>query len=269
MKQSLMCNLLGIIITTLCLMATPANAQVEHPAKPAAQTLMRQGELLHDCEGCPEMIVIPAGSFDMGSKPSHRVTIEKIFAMGKTEVTQAQWRAVMGNNPSYFKSCGDNCPVEQVSWGEAQSFIQKLNTRTGKQYRLPSEAEWEYSCRAGGQQEYCGGDNVDSVAWYGAYANPSGNSGKTTNPVAARQANAFGLYDMSGNVWEWVADSYHESYNGAPADGSVWQGDGAERVLRGGSWNFEHPFVRAAFRIGGRAEFRSNSFGFRVARALP
>jgi len=118
-----------------------------------------------DCPDCPEMVIIPAGSFDMGSnngevneKPVHRVTIAKPFAMGMTEVTQGQWKAVMGNNPSSFSNCGDTCPVEQVSWNDVQGFLQKLNAKTGKQYRLPSEAEWEYACRAEGKQEYCGSD---------------------------------------------------------------------------------------------------------------
>ncbi len=130
------------------------------------------GYIIKDCPDCPDMVVIPAGSFNMGSDkggdetPAHHVTISKAFAIGKTEVTQGQWKAVMGSNPSNFANCGDDCPVEKVSWDDAKQFIQKLNSKTGKQYRLPSEAEWEYACRAGSQTEYCGGDNVDSVAWY-------------------------------------------------------------------------------------------------------
>ena len=125
-----------------------------------------------DCPECPDMVELTAGSFDMGSdngeadeKPVHRVTIAKPFAIGKTEVTQAQWLAVMGTNPSNFNLCGETCPVEQVSWNDAQVYIQKLNAKTGKQYRLPTEAEWEYACRAGTQQEFCGSDNADNVAW--------------------------------------------------------------------------------------------------------
>ncbi|MDE2259473.1 MAG: SUMF1/EgtB/PvdO family nonheme iron enzyme [Betaproteobacteria bacterium] len=204
-----------------------------------------------DCPDCPVMVALPVGSFDMGSnnglsgeKPVHLVTISQAFAIGKTVVTQGQWRTIMGNNPSHFNNCGENCPVEMVNWNDAQAFIQKLNANTGKQYRLPSEAEWEYACHAGEQQEYCGSNNVDSVAWY------NGNSGQTTHPVASKQANAFGLYDMSGNVWEWIEDSWHDSYNGAPMDGSVWQGDGANRDLRGGSWNGEQQDERAAVRVG-------------------
>jgi formylglycine-generating enzyme required for sulfatase activity len=231
------------------------------------------GKSFKDCDDCPEMVVIPAGSSDMGSndggdneKPAHRVTIAQSFAMGRTEVTQGQWKAVMGDNPSRFGSCGDDCPVEMVSWKDAQAFVLKLSDKTGKQYRLPSEAEWEYACRAGGAHLYCGGDDPDSVSWYGGLARPPGNSGKTTNPVATRQPNAFGLYDMSGNVWEWVEDGYHENYIGAPTDGSVWQGDGALRVLRGGSWSY---LQRAAKRGGSEASYRFGTIGFRLARTLP
>lgn len=204
-----------------------------------------------------------------GPEPTHRVTIGRAFAIGKTEVTQVQWKAIMGNNPSKFSDglfshgCGDNCPVENVSWNDAHAFIQKLNAKTGKQYRLPSEAEWEYACRAGGQQEYCGSDNVDSVAWFG------GNSGATTHPVAKKQANAFGLYDMSGNVWEWVEDSWHENYNGAPVDGSAWQGDGAKRVLRGGSWGNDPQIERATNRGKDEPAIQDSGYGVRLARMLP
>lgn len=189
-----------------------------------------------------EMVNISAGSFVMGCKsgrdsdcdtdenPAHTVMISA-FQIGKTEVTQGQWKAVMGSYPPElrFKECGDNCPVERVSWDDIQVFIQKLNEQTGGGYRLPTEAEWEYACRAGDKQKYCGSDDIDAVAWYGK------NSGYKTHPVGVKQANAWGINDMSGNVWEWVADSYHSDYNGAPVDGKEWQGDGTVRVLRGGS----------------------------------
>lgn len=173
----------------------------------------------------------------------------KNYAMGKYEVTQSQWEAVMGSNPSNYKDCGDTCPVENVSWNDTQEFIQKLNDHTGQQYRLPSEAEWEYACRAGSQQEYCGSDNIDSVAWY------DGNSGNKTHPAGQKQANAWGLYDMSGNIWEWVQDCY--------------EGDCAKRVLRGGSWNNYPQGARAAFRFRNDPAFRFSDFGFRLARTLP
>ncbi len=241
--------------------------QWESVAEPEA------GKTFKDCAACPEMVELPAGSFDMGAnngkadeQPVHRVTIAKAFAIGKTEVTQEQWRAVMGNDPSYFTGCGDTCPVEQVSWDDAQAYIQKLNARTGKQYRLPSEAEWEYACRAGAQQEFCGSDNQDAVSWNGF------NSGSflfnTPHPVAIKQANAFGLYDMSGNVWEWVADGYHDNYNGAPTDGSVWP-DGAMRVLRGGAWGVDPKYARATSRSKFGTNYRHYSYGFRLAVTLP
>jgi formylglycine-generating enzyme required for sulfatase activity len=233
------------------------------------------GKTFRDCADCPEIVVIPPGSFEMGSdkgedneKPLHRVTIKSPFAMGKTEVTQGQWRAVMGENPSYFNNCGENCPVEQVSWEDTQKYIKRLNTKTGKKYRLPSEAEWEYACRAGGRYEYCGSDTVGNVAWYGANSNPPGNSKKIINPVALKQANAFGLYDMSGNVWEWVEDCYHDNYVGAPVDGSVWQGSCTMRILRGGAWDDEREFSRVAMRYRKGSFFKQNYDGFRLLRVL-
>jgi formylglycine-generating enzyme required for sulfatase activity len=236
-----------------------------------AEAELRPGKRFKDCSDCPEMVVIPEGSFEMGSesgesreKPVHRVTIPRFFALGKAEVTQAQWRAVTGVNPSHFSRCGDDCPVEKVSWDDAQEFVRKLSQKTGKPYRLPSEAEWEYACRAGGQHEYCGSDNSDSVARY------LNNSGRTTHAVASKQANAFGLHDMSGNVWEWVEDCWQNSYNGAPADGSPWiSGDCVMRVMRGGSWNYLQKFVRSANRNWDVVSDKNYFLGLRVARTLP
>jgi formylglycine-generating enzyme required for sulfatase activity len=230
------------------------------------------GKTFNDCPFCPEMIEIPAGSFNMGSakgeaneQPVHRVSVAK-FAIGKTEVTQAQWRALMGTNPSQFDTCGDDCPVEQVSWDDAQLYIKKLNAKTGKQYRLPTEAEWEYACRAGSDTEFCGGDFADAVSWN------SINSGSflfnAPHVVATKKPNAFGLYDMSGNVWEWVEDTYHPNYTGAPADGSAWQG-GTMRVLRGGSWGKDPKYARTTVRVRFSSSFRDFSHGFRLALTLP
>jgi formylglycine-generating enzyme required for sulfatase activity len=239
----------------------------------AVKALPEAGKTFKDCPTCGEMVEIPAGSFDMGSnngeadeKPVHRVTFSKPFAIGKTEVTQEQWYAVMGSDPSYFNGCGDTCPVEQVSWNDAQTFIKKLNAKTGKQYRLPTEAEWEYACRAGSQLEYCGSDNADNVSWN--TLNSGGFFFNTPHPVATKHANAFGLYDMSGNVWEWIEDNYHENYNGAPADGSAWEG-GSMRVLRGGSWGKDPKFGRAAARSKFASNYRDFSYGLRLARNLP
>lgn len=262
-----MSNLFAKVLCVLCGIAFAATAS-------AVDTPLR------DCPTCPEMVVIPAGEFDMGDNegdademPLHHVNLAKPFAMSKTEVTQTQWRAVMqdqsrsilGNDPSFFLSCGGDCPVEQVSWHDVQIFIQKLNAKTRKTYRLPSEAEWEYACRAGVRQRYCGSDELESVANHGASADER--TGPV--PVAGKAANAFGLYDMSGNVWEWVGDSYHDDYRGAPTDGRTWQSDGKRRVLRGGSWFNEAASLRAASRHKESPVFRSKFAGFRLVRQLP
>lgn len=231
------------------------------------------GKTFKDCPDCPEMVELPAGTFTMGSndsepeeKPAHQVTLGHKFAIGKTEVTQQQWKLIMGNNPSYFEECGDTCPVEQVSWDDVQQFLKKLNEKTGKQYRLPTEAEWEYACHAGKEEEYCGGDKDDKVAW----TSTTNDSFLFNSPhaVATKGPNAFGLYDMSGNVWEWVQDTWHDNYTGAPADGSAWLG-GKMRVLRGGSWGKNSKTARATTRFKFSENYRDWSYGFRLALTLP
>ncbi|MCK5002223.1 MAG: SUMF1/EgtB/PvdO family nonheme iron enzyme [Gammaproteobacteria bacterium] len=207
-----------------------------------------------------KMISISAGSFQMGGeyeKPIHRVSL-KAYKLGQYEVTQQQWQAVMGNNPSAFSGCGD-CPVETVNWNDIQDFLKKLKQQTGQTFRLPSEAEWEYACRSGGKdQQYCGGNNESSLAWY------SSNSGMKTHPVGQKQANGLGIYDMNGNVWEWTQDCWNDSYSGAPANGEAWQsGDCAKRVLRGGSWGTGD--LRSANRFRHSADGHNYSFGFRLA----
>lgn len=249
---------------------------------------MIPGKVVKDCPDCPDMVVIPAGGFQMGendAKPVHTVTIGRPFAMAKTEVTQSQWRTVMGTNPSKFARC-DDCPVEGISWNDAQRYVEKLSRMTSKIYRLPSEAEWEYACRAGGRQEYCGSDTVDTVAWHGAVLG-SGNSDGKTHPVGQKQSNAFGLHDMSGNVSEWVQDCYHEHYSGGPVDGRAWTtGEGGRakiageqdsakgieecksRVLRGGSWLSWPQNARSAHRLSLPPDSSGSSFGFRPVWSL-
>jgi len=173
----------------------------------------------------------------------------KNYEMGKYEVTQKEWQAVMGRNPSNFTNCGESCPVEKVSWVDIQTFLQKLNTKTGRQYRLPTETEWEYACYGGSQTEYCGGNKPDSVAWYRK------NSNNTTHPVGQKQGNGYGLYDMSGNVWEWMQDWKDSSQK--------------RRVLRGGGWSSVPDFLRAAYRNGSTPTNRVIDSGFRLARTLP
>jgi tetratricopeptide (TPR) repeat protein len=230
--------------------------------------LKLQGKVFADCPGCPKMVVIPAGSFDMGTKsggyddeiPLHRVTFQHTFAMGRTEVTQGLWKSIMGSNPSANSKCGDYCPVEQVSWNDVQDFIKKLDVKTGKQYRLPTEAEWEYACRAGAQQTFCGSDEWNSVAWF---------EENSSHPVAEKLPNTWGMYDMNGNVWEWIADPYHDSYNGAPTDGSMWNGDASIHVVRGGSWYSAARYGRASIRGRYAPDARYNDGGFRLVRSLP
>lgn len=223
-----------------------------------------------DCAECPEMVEIPAGSFEMGENGStHRVAL-RAFALSRTEVTQRQWKALMGTNPSEFTGCGEQCPVDNISWDDAQAFVRRLSLKTGLTYRLPSESEWEYACRANARNEHCGSDYVDAVAWYGALTTPPGNSARTTNRVGLKQANAWGLYDMSGNVWEWIQDCWNDNYSGAPVDGTAWNaGHCGQHVLRGGSWQYSPQLTRAATRIHYASNFRLNVLGLRVARSSP
>jgi formylglycine-generating enzyme required for sulfatase activity len=221
-----------------------------------------------------EFVTIPAGEFEMGSPSDeegrfeneglvHPVNIKKAFHMCRYEVTQKQWRAIMGDNPSYFT--GDDLPVEWVSWDGVQEFIKKLNEKEGTdKYRLPSEAEWEYACRAGTTTRYSFGDSKSKLGDYAWYTD---NSDKKTHPVGQKKPNSWGLYDMHGNVWEWVQDRWHSNYDGAPADGSAWEGDDANRVIRGGGWlDYAAGYCRSAFRSHGSLRGRGNAIGFRILK---
>jgi formylglycine-generating enzyme required for sulfatase activity len=194
-------------------------------------------------------------------KPVHEVTIVKPFYIGVYPVTQAQYQAVMGTNPYGFK--GPNRPVECVSWDQAVEFCRKLSEKEGKRYRLPSEAEWEYACRAGSTAEYCFGD---SEAELGDHAWFYGNSGAQTHEVGQKKPNAWGLYDMHGNDWEWCEDVWHENYEGAPADGSAWTtgGEPSLRVLRGGAWNLYPSNCRSADRDWAAPTVGDGDLGSRV-----
>ena len=215
-----------------------------------------------------EFVLIQPGAFQMGSthrsdeQPVHSVTIAKPFYLGKYLVTQAQWQRINGPmNASNFK--GATNPVETVGCNECEWFMTKLRKQApGYTYRLPTEAEWEYACRAGSTGDYCFGSETNRLgeyAWYGA------NSNNRHHPVGEKKPNAWGLYDMHGNIWEWCADVYHATYDGAPADGSAWtQGGTGQRVLRGGSWLADASYVRAAVRNGLDADYRYMYYGFRV-----
>jgi eukaryotic-like serine/threonine-protein kinase len=236
-----------------------------------------------------EMVYIKAGSFMMGSnessnlsggnseRPIHQVNLSP-FYMGKYTITQQQYQAIMGTNPSHFHFRGDNRPVESVSWDEAMEFCQKLSQRTKKQYTLPSESQWEYACRAGTTTRFYFGEmispdlaNYNGIAhysdtWY--YYFKVDNREQTTN-VGSFPPNAFGLYDMHGNVNEWCLDGYHDNYNGAPTDGSSWlSNDNHKHILRGGSWHCISSFCHSASRTSFVLDGRYDSIGFRVV-ALP
>jgi sulfatase modifying factor 1 len=307
-------RLLVVIFATCCL---PSIVHATPEGKARGASTPKTGKTFRDCAGCPDMIIIPAGSFAMGSPdsekgrdkdegPVHQVSISS-FALSKTEITRGQFAAFAskahyvagdtcwtlqdgkydsraGNwqNPGYPQ--GDKHPVTCINWEDAQAYAQWMSQKTGKKYRLPSEAEWEYAARGQTQSIRYWGANPDQAC---RYANVADKTAQTeikgtsawlvhncmdgfayTAPVGHFKANAFGLKDMLGNVWEWTEDSYHENYKDAPTEGSAWQGDGVKRVLRGGSWNNEPQNVRSAIRNGNKATQRFSIFGFRLAREI-
>ena len=244
-----------------------------------------------------EMVMIPSGSFMMGSpeteegsnddeRPQHQVTI-KAFCLGKYQVTQAQWKAVaafpqvnkeLKLDPSRFKGDGSTSltnhrPVEQVSWEDAVEFCDRFSQYTGRTYRLPSEAEWEYACRAGTTTPFHFGETIttDLANYNGGTVYGQGPKGvyreETTKVGSFRVANNFGLYDMHGNVWEWCLDDWHNDYEGAPIDGSAWlnnEEDNNGKLLRGGSWDGNPVYCRSAYRVGNYLVNDVNAIGFRV-----
>jgi formylglycine-generating enzyme required for sulfatase activity len=216
-----------------------------------------------------EFALIQPGSFQMGRPtgqldegPVHTVNITRAFYLQKTEVTQAQWRAVLGSSPSGFGTCGDACPVENVSWSVVQTFINRLNAaHPGANYRLPTEAEWEYAARAGTTGEVGGNGVLDDMGWY------DGNSGRRTRPVGQKRANAWGLHDMHGNVGEWVQDWYGaDYYRVGPANDPTGPSAGSRRVQRGGSWDLPAAYASSAARTSGVPSEMLMRVGFRLAR---
>ena len=211
------------------------------------------------------MVGVEGGTFQMGStdgdsdeKPVHQVSVSS-FSIGQTEVTQELWEAVMGTNPSSFK--GLKLPVERVSWNDCQTFITKLNQLTGKTFRLPTEAEWEFAARGGNSSKgytYAGSNTIDDVAWY------TSNSSSKTHEVATKQANELGIYDMSGNVWEWCSDWYG-SYGSDAQTNPTGAASGSCRVDRGGCWNYYATYCRVAYRYRYTPTFTFDSLGFRLA----
>lgn len=292
------CDLIDAIRANSPPLPTPIGVS---PLSELLKSAAKPGEVRKNAIGM-ELVWIPGGEFMMGSSetevddahfeckkyysgckresftnemPKHKVTITAGFWMGKYEVTQGQWQAVMGDNPSKFTDCGANCPVEQVSWDDIQVFTRRLNAKNdGFEYSLPSEAQWEYAARAGTTTAFAFGDSLNSSQANFNGDNPyrstkGKNIGKTVRG-GCYQPNAWGLYDMHGNVWEWVQDTYNSTgYSGLPTDGSanVSQGDSNFRTLRGGSWSDNGDFTRSAVRDGLTPSFRNVIFdyGFRVA----
>jgi len=247
--------------------------KIEKPAEP------RPGEKISNSFGM-EFVYLNAGIFTMGSPDSepgrkndenqYKVTLTKGVYLQTTEVTQGQWKAVMGSNPSYCKECGENSPVERVSWHDVKEFIRKLNQMEGvNKYRLPTEAEWEFACRAGSTTAFSNGEitelgcvqdsTPDAIGWY------CGNSNGKTHPVAQKKQNAWGLYDMHGNVYEWCRD-WAGNYPSASATDPKGPSKGSYRVLRGGSWDSKSKNCRSAHRGYYVPDQRDDRLGFRLLR---
>ncbi len=266
--------------------AAPPVAAPPVAAAPPAQQARKPGDVFREIGEGPEMVVIPAGRFTMGSLasevgrdydegPTHVVTIAKSFAVSKYEVTFAEWDACVtaggcnGYRPADEGWGRGSRPVFYVSWDDAKTYVAWLSQRTGQQYRLLTESEWEYAARAGTTTTYYWGNDIGR-----GNANCNGCrtqwDGKQTAPAGSFKANSFGLHDMLGNVYEWVEDCYHDSYTGAPTDGAAWTASctSASRVLRGGSWYDYSGFARSAYRSWLSSDYRFNYFGFRVARTL-
>lgn len=265
-------------------LAAPSKAKPS--AKPGSAASFR------DCKECPEMVTVPAGSFTMGSPeneperqiyegPQHKVTIAKPFAVGKFAVTFAEWDACVAAGGCGAHRPGDqgwgrgDRPVINVSWNDAKSYLDWLSRKTAKRYRLLSEAEREYVTRAGSTAQFWWGPTItpDQANYDGtASVYAGGAKGKYTEktvPVKSYQPNPFGLYQVHGNVWEWVEDCWNDNYDGAPADGSAWITDNCSlRVLRGGSWGIDPRTLRAAFRSRYFSTFRDAYTGFRIARSV-
>ena len=267
--------------------AAPTTAAIQQAAPAGSIASMARGTVFRDCADCPEMVVIPPGSFTMGSPesepqrmdegPQHTVTISKPFAAGKFELTFDEWDACVGESGCSHRPGDEGWgrgkrPVINVSWEDAKAYTEWLSRKTGKAYRLLSEAQWEYIARAGTITAFSFGNsispqqaNYDSKVSY-AGSSTAASAGRTV-PVGGYPANAFGLHDVHGNVWEWTEDCLHGDYNGASADGSAWsRGDCSWRMLRGGNWDNDPRFLRSAVRFWSPASRRISFYGFRVSR---
>jgi len=242
-------RLLNIIIIALLFIPLPAAAEDTAGKRPTGLELVR----------------VKGGCFTQGSdssgfmeKPSHEVCLSDYY-IGKYEVTQRDWRDVMGSNPSRLQVCGDDCPVDSVSWNDAREFIARLNSITGRAFRLPTEAEWEYACTDRGSAEnWCGGNSADAVAWQ------RDNSGLKPHPAGRKQPNSLGIHDMSGNVWEWVYD-WSGPYDSSRQIDPKGANSGSTKVRRGGSWQYGSEKATSVWRSSGYPDDRAMDIGFRLA----
>lgn len=258
----------------------PAPAVKYEPAPARTPVVAQRISSVRDCDNCPEMVVLQPGSFVMGDdrgdrseRPAHRVTISKPYAIGKYEVTLAQWNACVqaGACNALANTAGltDKSPAKDISWTDAQQYVHWLSKLTGQNYRLPTEAEWEYAARAGTGSRYWWGEKMES-----GKANCNGCGGDWSNDAPANvdafPSNPYGIYGMSGGVWEWVEDCWYKSYAGAPADGSAWtSSDCRENVIRGGSWRNDSTYAHSASRFTYDTTVRYLLNGLRVAKTLP
>lgn len=267
------------LLAACSLPSQPPPVQGSNPAPAAPLASPASGPALTTNSFGMTFVSIPAGSFTMGSPESeqgrdvdervHRVALTSNFLLQQTEVTQGHWKAVMGTNPSHFRNCGDDCPVEQVSWEKAQKFIHRLNELDPRlDYALPTEAQWEYAARAGSEGAYANGPledknlffdgNLEEMGWY------VGNSQEATHPVGRKNPNAWGLYDMHGNVQEWTAD-WHAAYPFDPVNDPAGPTSGWSKIRRGGSWNLYDRFCRSAARLWSSPDKQDAFTGLRLA----
>src|SRR6516225_10209840 len=268
-----------------------ADRKATAPLSAAEERVLKPKDSFKECAQCPEMVVVPAGSFTMGSPdseeerieeegPQHRVTFGKAFGVGRFAVTFEEWDACVadggcnGYTPSDEGWGRGRRPVINVSWDDANTYAGWLSRKTGKTYRLLSEAEREYVTRAGTTTPFWWGTSISTqqANYNGNYTYGTGAKGvsrRQTVLVDSFQPNSWGLYQVHGNVWEWTEDCWHNNYFGAPSDGAAWtSGDCSDRVIRGGAWYFYPWLLRAAFRLGNSADGRENVVGFRLGRTL-
>ena len=269
-KNTILKTVKPILIVALMLMCIPAMAQQKKKKKNKMTEIVLpivSKEFLDSIQN--NMVWVTGGRFVMGSnaseadeRPAYEVVVDG-YAISKYPVTQRQWVIIMKSNPSEFKGC-DQCPIDKVSWDDAQQFIETLNALTGKKYSLPTEAEWEYAAKGGLQQKqfrYSGSDNVDEAGWY------AGNSGRHPHPVGEKKPNAIGLYDMCGNVWEWCLDWYNKNYyEQNESNNPMGPSSGSGRVRRGGSWFTQAASCKTTTRNSVKQDYKDDLGGFRLVQ---